>query len=72
MEGRWWAEKKKGHTFFDTGVIPQLIPLRALTHQVPGWQDTAGYALWTPAALTAVGLGQAQQAAWPGHTGIAS
>lgn len=61
-----------GILFFDTGVVPQLIPLRALTHQVPGWQDTAGYALWTPAALTAVGLGQAQQAAWPGHTGIAS
>lgn len=66
------GRKKKGHTFFDTGVVPQLIPLRALTHQVPGWQDTAGYTLWTPAALTAVGLGQAQQAAWPGHTGIAS
>lgn len=46
--------------FFDTGVVPQLIALRALTHQVPRWEDTAGHTLWTPAALTVVGLRQAE------------
>lgn len=66
------GEEGKGGTFFDTGVVPQLIACRALTPQVPRWQDSAGHALWTPAALTVVGGGQAQQAARPGHTGVAS
>ena len=65
-------QKEKGRTFFDAGVVPQLIAPRALTPQVARGQDSAGYALWTPAAPVAFSPGQAQQAAWLGHTGVAS
>ena len=66
------VEKKKGRTFFDAGAVLPLIALRAVAHQVPGREDSAGHALRTPAALTVVGPGQAEQAARPGHTGVAS
>jgi len=61
-----------GVLFSDAGVVLPLVALRALTHQVPGREDAAGHTLWTPAAFTVVGPGQAEQAAWPGHAGIAS
>lgn len=63
---------RRRHTFFDTRVVLLLVARRALAHQVSGREDTAGHTVWTPAAPAAVGLGQAQQAARPGHTGIAS
>lgn len=61
-----------GILFFDTRVVLQLIALRALAHQVPGREDAARNTIWTPAGSSVVGLGQAQQAARPGHTGVAS
>lgn len=63
---------RRGHTFFDTRVVLLLVAMGALAHQVPRREDTAGHTVWTPAAPAAVGLGQAQQAARPGRTGIAS
>ena len=63
---------RRGRTFFDTRVVLQLVAVRALAHQVPGREDTAGHAVWTPAAPAAVGLGQAQQTARPRCTGVAS
>lgn len=65
-------KQKKGLTFFDTGIVLQLIALGAVTQQVPRREDTAGHSLWTPAAFAVVGLGQAQKTAWTGHAGVAS
>lgn len=53
------GQKERGRTFFDAGVIPQLIAPRALTPQVARGQDSAGHTLWTPAAPALVGPGQA-------------
>lgn len=49
-----------GVLFFDTGVVLPLIALRAVTHQVPRGEDTAGHTFWTPAAFAVVGLREAQ------------
>lgn len=49
--------------FFDTGVVLPLKALRAVTHQVPSGEDTAGHTFWTPAAFAVVGLRETQQAA---------
>lgn len=51
---------KTGVLFFDTGVVLPLVALRAVTHQVPRGEDTAGQAFWTPAAFAVVGLREAQ------------
>lgn len=51
---------KTGVLFFDTGVVLPLIALRAVTHQVPRGEDTAGHTFGAPAAFAVVGLREAQ------------